>query len=349
MPQPPRLAVALLLALAASVASAVESLYVHNTYSGEISKISIPGHEVVGEIEIGFYMDYLAASPDGTVLYVNRIEGDLPGARARNVGTSGELIAVSTTTDEILWRVPLDGMPHHMSVSPDGRFVYVPYYDSWWLAVVDVEQRRVVEKIWIGNGGHGTKLSADGERLYVGSMMNDTLSVIDTAKREVIEVFGFRDGVRPFAIPKDESVIYVQQSWLHGFVVLDPATRAQRTVPLPDLGREVPRPERYPHNVDHGLALTPGEEELWVNGSALDFVAVFTHPQLELVTTIPVGREPNALVFSGDGRFAYVTNRRENTLSILDTAEYREVKRLELGEYPQRMVVIDVPEQGSSR
>ncbi len=335
----------ILLALAASSgAHAREFLYVHNTYSGEISKIAIPENEVVGKIEIGFYMDYVNKSPDGRTLYVNRINGDLPGARARNVGVDGELIAVDTRTDKISWRMDLDGMPHHMTASKDGTRVFVPYYDTWWLAVVDVAKREVIKKIWIGHGGHGTKLSADGKRLYVGSMMNDLLTVIDTEKLEVVDAYPFRDAVRPFAFPADESVIYVQQSWLHGFIVLDPETREQRTVHLPDLGREVPMPTTYPHNVNHGIALKPGEKELWVNGSAIDTVFVYTHPGLDPVASVPVGTDPNAIAFCKDGRFAYVSNRGSDDLSIIDTATYREVKRLTLGKYPQRLVIIDVPE-----
>lgn len=330
--------------LSSAPALGKEYLYVHNTYSGDISKVAIPEHEVVGTIEIGFYTDYVNRSPDNRTLYTNRIYGDLPGARARNVGVDGELIAIDTATDKIRWRLDLDGMPHHMSVSKDGRHVYVPYYDTWWLAVIDTEQRQIVKKIWIGHGGHGTKVSADGKRLYVGSMLNDVLTVIDTAKLEVVDTFTFRDGVRPFVFPKDESVIYVQQSWLHGFIVLDPKTRKQRTIQLPTLGREVPVLESYPHNMNHGLALNPAETELWAVGSVLDFVAVYKHPSLEHVTNIPVGKDANAIAFNGDGKYVYVSNRKGDDLSVIDTASYKEIKRIKLGKYPQRMVIIDVPE-----
>ena len=119
-------------------------------------------------------------------------------------------------------------------------------------------------------------------------------------------------------------------------------TREQRTIALPDLGREVPMPKAYPHNVNHGITLTPDETELWCNGSALNFVAVYTHPGLQHVANIPVGADPNALVFSGDGKFAYVSNRGSDDLSIIDTETYKEIKRLKLGKLPQRMVVIDV-------
>jgi YVTN family beta-propeller protein len=45
-----------------------------------------------------------------------------------------------------------------------------------------------------------------------------------------------------------------------------------------------------------------------------------------------------------DGKFAYASNRRSNDLSIIDVERLTEVKRLGLGQYPQRMVVVDVPE-----
>jgi len=338
------LLISLTVLVAVNPANAKEFLYIHNTNSGEISKISIPEHEVVAEIQIGKYMDYLAKSPDNKIVYVNRINGDMPGSRAGNIGTSGEIVAIDAATDKILWRMDMDGMTHHMSVSKDGKLMFVPYYDTWHLAVVDLDKREIIKKIFIGHGGHGTKLSADGKRLYVGSMMNDALIVIDTKKLEVIDRYNFRDGVRPFCFPKDESVIYVQQSWLHGFIVVDPKTREQKTVKLPDLDLGVPEPVSYPHNVNHGIALKPGEKELWVNGSALDFVAVYSHPELEFKTTIPVGKDPNSMKFNGDGSFIYISNRKEDTLSIIDTSTYKEIKRLKLGKLPQRMVVVDIPE-----
>ncbi len=335
-----------LLACCVWTVRAEEILYVHNSESGEITIISIPGHEIIGQIKIGQWMDYLAASPDGRILYVNRINtfGNVPDRP--NIGASGELIAVSTTTNEILWRVQLDGMPHHQSVSKDGRYVFVPYYDSWWLAVVDTEKRAVVKKVYIGHGGHGTKLSPDGKRLYVGSMMYHYLAIVDTEKLEMIDRIPFTDGVRPYVFTKDEKLLYVQLSRMHGFVVVDfPARRQIKTVELPKVSHEAKIPQFYPHTVNHGIALTPDEKLLFANGSVMNYVCVYSHPELKLIKTVPVGKDPNYVVFSKDGRFAYITNRQSNDLSIIDVGKLEEVKRLKLGRYPQRMVIINVPER----
>lgn len=323
-----------------------EILYVHNTDSGEISKIAIPEHEVIGTIDIGLYMDYVAASPDGRTLYVNRIE-TLGVPRAKNIGDWGEIIAVDTATDEIKWRMRLDGMPHHMSVSHDGKLMFVPYYNTWWTAVIDLEKREVIKKLFTGHGSHGTKISPDGKRLYVGSMMNDILSIIDIPSLEVIGVIPFRDGVRPFAMTKDEKTMYVQQSHLHGFWIVDLEKRKKvRKFMLPELPADVRMPELYPHNVNHGIILSRDEKLLLVNGSIANYVAVYKHPELELLKTIPVGDDPNSIALSLDGRFAYVTNRQSDDLSVISLETLEEVKRMPLGDLPQRMVVIDVPEGG---
>jgi YVTN family beta-propeller protein len=330
--------------LAPAPAFAKEILYIHNTLSGEISKVAIPEHEVIGQIPIGLYTDYVAVSPDSTTLYVNRIEGLKDGPPGVAIGDSGELIAIDTATDQVRWRMPVDGMPHHMTVSKDGKRIFMPYYNSWWLAVIDVATRTVIKKIFIGQGGHSTKLSPDGSRLYVGSMLSDALMIIDTEKLQVVDRVPFDNAVRPFAITRDQKMMYVQLSYLHGFVPVElPSKHKRPVVLLPKLTPEVKLPDAWPATYNHGIVLSRDEKLLFANGSVANYVAVYSHPDLQLLKTIPVGTDPNYIVLSKDGRFAYVSNRGSNDLSIIDVAGLKEIKRLKLGRYPQRMVVAEVP------
>jgi YVTN family beta-propeller protein len=322
-----------------------EVLYIHNTRSGEVTKVSIPQHEIIGQIPIGLYTDYVAVSPDNRTLYVNRIEGLKGVSSEAAIGDSGELIAVDTKTDQVRWRMNVDGMPHHMTVSKDGRRVFMPYYNSWWLAVIDAEKHTVIKKIFIGQGGHSTKLSPDGKRLYVGSMLRDALIMVDTDKLEVVDQITFDNAVRPFAITHDQKMAYVQLSYLHGFIPVDlEAKKKYPVVHLPKLGPEVRLPQSFPATYNHGLALTRDEKLLFANGSVANYVAVYSHPDLKLIKTIPVGTDPNYVVFSKDGRYAYVSNRSSNDLSIIDVGELKEIKRMKLGSYPQRMAIADVPD-----
>ncbi len=335
--------VGLTLALCATLCNAAEFVYLENTDSGDISVIDIPAHTVVGTIKLGLYLDDVTASRDGKILYANRVNS-LGLADPKQVGESGEIIAISTETEQILWRTPVHGWPHHLTLSKDDRLLYVPLYDTTWMEIVDTHEHKVVNKFAIGHGGHGTRLSPDGKRLYVGSMFLDLLSVFDVKTLRPVKKLPFKDAVRPFTFTRDEKTLYVQLSRLHGFEVVDLVKdEIVSEVALPPLASDVKLPKYYPHTYNHGLELSPDERILIAAGSAGDYVCVYAVPDLTLLATIPVGREPNWIVFSHDGAFAYVSNRKSDNLSVISVPELKEVKRISVGKYPQRMRAVVVP------
>jgi YVTN family beta-propeller protein len=76
---------------------------------------------------------------------------------------------------------------------------------------------------------------------------------------------------------------------------------------------------------------------------------VYTHPDLEFVKTIPVGREPNWITFGPDSRFAYVGCRGSNEVSVIDLHSLAEIKRVATGgEGSARLKVVDVPERDAT-
>src|SRR3970040_567178 len=53
-----------------------------------------------------------------------------------------------------------------------------------------------------------------------------------------------------------------------------------------------------------------------------------------VVAKIPVGKHPAHVVLTPDGRFAYVTNGGENTVSVVDTEARQVVATIPVGAYP---------------
>jgi YVTN family beta-propeller protein len=161
---------------------------------------------------------------------------------------------------------------------------------------------------------------------------------------KVEKIIELPDGVRPFQLSPDEKFAYVQLSRLHGFVVVD-LTRDSvvRTVNLPVL-KPLPKPtfDKSHYVMNHGLGLSPDAKYLVANASMSEFVAIYSFPSLELLGTVPVGHEPNWVVFSKDSRYAYVSNRRDDTVSVIDLAARREAARIPVGDFPQRMTVATV-------
>jgi YVTN family beta-propeller protein len=297
----------------------------------------------VGTVKIGVFPDDVVASHDGRTVYANRVES-MGHPLSKHAGESGEVVAVDAQSGQILWRTKINGWPQHLALSLDDRRLYLALYDRMWIDVVDTDKHEVVDRLPAAMGSHGMKLSPDGQRLYVGSMFMDVLLVIDLKSGRPVKRIAFKDAVRPFAFTRDEKRLYVQLSRLHGFEVVDlEKSKVVRRVELPPLPAGTKLPEFFPNTYNHGLALSPDEKLLLASGSAGNYVCVYSQPELKLLKTIPVGKDPNWIVFSKDGRRAFVSNRGSDTVSVIDVEELREIKQIAVGKYPQRMTIADVP------
>jgi YVTN family beta-propeller protein len=309
------------------VKTARDLIYVENTNGGTVSIIDSIRLEVVGEIEVGHHPDDVIASPGGEIIYVNRQE-------------TRDVVAVDTVSHSILWNVELDGMPHHLGITPDGRLLYVALFDQSVDAVIDTKSHAVVAQPATGWGTHGVFRSPGGERFYIGSMFLDMISVVDVATWSTLRAIPMREGVRPFAITSDERRLYAQLSRVHGFDVVDLETdEVILNVDLPSLPPEIRRPRFFPHTVNHGLKITPDDRKLLAAASIAGYVALYALPECELIDTVPVGAEPSWIVLSSDTSLAFVSNRAEGTVSVIDIDARTEVARVKVGSYPQRMTV----------
>ena len=327
--------VLLVAALAGSADAATELLYVANNHDGLVTVIAVPEFEVIGEIDVmpdqslsdrgkSTYADDLAVSSDGSRMYVSR-------------GGLRDVAAFGLPGGDLLWRIDTDGLADHFALSPDGGVLFVSVYSEDRVHVIDTAEGQELARIATCSGPHGMRFSADGSRVYNGCMIGDEIDVIDSASFEVTRRYSFLEGVRPFEISADERKAWVQLTRLHGFVELDLLQgRVTKTIHLP-VPPGVSAQQDFPHTAHHGIALSPDGTRLCAAGTVADYVALLSVPELDLLASIPVGSEPSWAITSLDGRYCYVSSRKDNTVSVISFDEGRELIRIEVGNYPQRM------------
>jgi YVTN family beta-propeller protein len=63
----------------------------------------------------------------------------------------------------------------------------------------------------------------------------------------------------------------------------------------------------------------------------------------DLLGKVAVGKCPNWITFSPDGRYCCVSNSDSNDCSILDTRTRQEVARVKVGKGPKRLLALTVP------
>ena len=327
-------------ALAAFTHSALaqrqQLVFVENSHDGTVSIIDAGTLKVVGSMNVGLSPDEIVASPKGDVLYLARIVRPENGRPA----PGGELVAIDPSTRAILYRVPLRGSPNHIALTPDGLRIYVTIVTGNHVAVVDPARRAVIDSVLVGTGPHDIEVSRDGQRAYVGLIRGTEVVVFETATNKVIARVPFSENVRPLTLTHDETRLFVQLSHTHAFQVVNTHNwRTAETVamPLPP-GVQLPKP--MPIDVNHGLRVTLDGKYLIANGSLFDLTAIYSVPDVQLVATIPVGHDPNWITLTPDGKRAFVSNRQSNDVSVIDLASRKEVARIKVGDYPQRMASV---------
>lgn len=78
-------------------------------------------------------------------------------------------------------------------------------------------------------------------------------------------------------------------------------------------------------------AMGKGEHDAMSKGGA---VWVIDTDSDAVIAKIPVGLHPAHVVMTPDGRFAYVTNGGDNTVSVIDTSAQRVVATIQVGKFP---------------
>ena len=315
--------------------AATEYLYVANNHGGHVTVIAIPEFEVVREIDVipdqslqesdgRTFADDVVLTPDGSRMLVSR-------------GGLRDVAAFGLPDGKLLWRIDTDGLADHFALSPDGSRLFVSVYSEDRVHVIDTREGRELARIASCSGPHGVRFSADGRRVYNGCMIGDALDVIDAESFEVIERFSFDEGVRPFEISRDDRKAWVQLTRMHGFVELDLGEgRVTKTIHLP-VPPGVTAQQDFPHTAHHGLALSPDGTRLCAAGTVADYVAILSVPELDLLSTATVGKEPSWAISSLDGSYCFVSSRKNDTVSIISFDSGSELARIDVGSYPQRM------------
>jgi YVTN family beta-propeller protein len=303
-------------------------LYVTNSAGDSIHVIDLGTSQVLGQIQTGHGPHGAAVSGDGRRFYTT-------------VESNRTLLVFDTASDKILRSIKLTGLPNQCAATPDGTWVGVPIRDSDRVDLVNVVEGRVVKSLPV-KVPHNCYNARRNDHLWVTSMGGDAVKLIDVKTLTYLAEIPVGGVPRPLAVTHDEQTLYCALSDLHGFVIADvPRRKVIQRFELPPLPPHARLP--VPRTPTHGLELTPDEKELWVTSCATDTMYVFNTASKKLVGKVGVGKGPNWVAFSPDGRYCCVSNVLSDDVSILDVPGRREVARVKVGKQPKRLVAVDVP------
>jgi DNA-binding beta-propeller fold protein YncE len=246
--------------------------------------------------------------------------------------TTKKLYCVDLGSERTLWEKSPPNGTDRMSITPDGKIIYVPSFEKDTWNVMDGATGELITSIETKSGAHNTVVSRDGQRMYLGGLKSPMLFVADTKTHQLIEQVGqFSGAIRPFTVNGKRTRAYVCVNDCLGFEVANLTTRQViNRVEVEGVKRGPVKRHGCP---SHGIGLTPDEREVWVVDAFNQKVHVFdnTVEPPRQKESIAVREEPGWITFSLDGKLAYpstgevVDTATKKTLTALADEQWRQV------------------------
>jgi hypothetical protein len=220
--------------------------------------------------------------------------------------TPHNLVCIDLLTDQQVWEKTPEYGCDRMSISPDGKQIYVPTFEGNYWHVIDANDGNEIAKVETHSGAHNTVYGLDGLHCYLAGLRSPLLTVADTKSNTAEKTVGpFAAAIRPFTVNGSQTLCYVCVNGLLGFEIGDIAT-----------GKKLYRVEVQGFKTggtlrhgcpSHGVGLTPDEKEVWVTDAHNSRMHVFDNTVMppKQVESIELHDQPGWITFSRDGRYAY--------------------------------------------
>lgn len=241
------------------------------------------------------------------------------------ISTLEALQCIDITTEKIVWEKQYEGGVDRISISPDGKLIYMPSLEKEFWTVVDAKTGDVIKKIVTNSGAHNTIYGPDGNSVYLAGLKSTMLNVANTKTHTVTKQVGpFGADIRPFTINGSQTLVYVNVNGLLGFEVGDLVTGKFLYRVIVE-GFNIGEVKRH-GCPSHGIGMTPDETEIWLCDGANNRVHVFDNTVMPPVqkTSILVRDMPGWITFSVDGKYAY-----PSTGDVIDVKTRKIVATLE--------------------
>jgi len=240
------------------------------------------------------------------------------------VSTIKTLMCFDLVSEKLLWEKAYDGGCDRMSISPDGKVIYLPSLEKAHWHVVDAISGAVLARITPDSGAHNTVFGPDGREVYLAGLRSPLLTVAEATTHKAVRTVGpFSNFVRPFTVNGNQTLCFVNINDLLGFEVGD--LKSGRRLHRVEVEGFKKGPTKRHGCPSHGIGLTPDGKELWLTDAHNSRLHIFNATEMppRQVATLVVRDQQGWISFSIDGRYAYLS-----TGDVIEVASRKTVAAL---------------------
>ena len=238
----------------------------------------------------------IAAAPDGKSYYITVAHGT----------PYGSLWKMDVAGDSLLGRAQVELFPTTVSLTPDGQFAFVANSDFHGdhprvnvVSVVHAPTMNKITDIPACNMPHGVKVDHAGARIFVSCMHSDEILQLDVATFRVARRVKTGEG--------------------HAVAATGAAHHGAGAPLLTGVARECS---------PTFVSVSPDDKRLYVACNYGNTLQVWDAATLTLIKEVAVGKGAYNVEPSPDGKLVLVTNKKDQSVSLIDAARLVEVARI---------------------
>jgi YVTN family beta-propeller protein len=239
---------------------------------------------------------------------------------------SNTLSFINPKTFKVMETIPTGPNPHEIAVTPDQRFAYLSSYKAPGntISVIDLVNRKQIKEINTGKYTriHGVAMAPDGKNAYFTAGQSGYVVEVDTKTNEVTRTIPTGGKISHMVyVSADGKRLFTANITSENISVIDRETGNLITLIPCGPGCE-------------GLAFTPDGKYLWAGNQTASTITIIDLSSFKPIETFDCKGMPVRIRFTSDGKRALVTGWvKEGTLTVIDVATRKEIKRIRVGDY----------------
>ncbi len=226
---------------------------------------------------------------------------------------------------------PLGDLPLNIAVSHSKKLIAVTNNGQsvQSIQLIDPVTETVLDNMVIPKSWYGLQFSGDEKKLYASGGNDNWILEYGIKNKKLVLQDSFLLGkkwpnkIAPAGIAIDDAkqLIYA-------------VTKDNKMLYLVDLKTKTSAEQFSLGGEAYACVLSPDKKELYISCWGCDKVYVFNTEKKNITAEITVGDNPNELCLSANGKYLFVANANDNSVSIINVAQRKVIETLNVALYP---------------
>ena len=227
--------------------------------------------------------------------------------------------------------LPLGDLPLNIAVSSTQKLIAVTNNGQsvQSLQLIDAKANKILDTVVIAKSWYGLKFSADEKFLYASGGNDNWILKYAIENNKLLPkdsiILGKRmqDKISPSGIEIDDArkIMYV-------------VTKDNSSLYTVDLVTKKIKWQYQLEGEAYACLLSPDKKKLYISCWGCDKVILFDTEKEAITQQIFVGDNPNEICQTRNGKYLFVANANDNSVSVIDTKQFKVVETLNAALYP---------------